>query len=81
MSALNRFVGSEIGAKCVHTLLGLFCIVIGYYVDHGKSVSDKRFLSISYTLICISYPSADMSNGAVDNPLPSMDGYSCFVLS
>ena len=23
----------------------------------------------------------DMSNGAVDNPLPSMDGHSCFVLS
>ena len=24
---------------------------------------------------------ADMSNGVVDNPLPSMDGHSCFVLS
>ena len=27
------------------------------------------------------FHSSDMSNGAVDNPLPSMDGHSCLVLS
>ena len=38
-------MGPEIGTKCVHTLLGLFCIVVHLYVDHGRNIQPSIFLT------------------------------------